>query len=209
VKTPLLSADKLDALRELVNMGMGAAGAALAQALGAFVELTVPDLGFTDRRSLAGLLDAGPWATLDLEAVRQPFFGAFTGESMMIFDERVHAQLADLPAYALATGGKPTTAEQQETLLDLANVVIGACVNGIAEPLQENVSFAAPERLGARSEVRAYLSHEAVAWGLIVNVDFKLEGRSFLSRVLVFLPEHSLERIDQALTQLLDGLAAG
>jgi hypothetical protein len=35
-----------------------------------------------------------------------------------------------------------------------------------------------------------------------------LEARSFLSRVLVFLPEHSLHRIDQALTQLLDGLAA-
>jgi chemotaxis protein CheC len=128
----------------------------------------------------------------------------------MLFDEGVHVQLADLPAYAPA-GAKPTAAEQQETLLDLANVVIGACVNGIAEPLQESVSFAAPTRLGARAEVRAYLSHETVAWhqGLIVNVDFKLEGRSFLSRVLVFLPEHSLQRIDQALTQLLDGLAAG
>jgi chemotaxis protein CheC len=211
MKPALLSADKLDALRELVNIGMGAAGAALAQALGAFVELTVPDVGFTDRRSLAGLLDTGPWLKVELEAVRQPFFGAFTGESMMIFDERVHAQLADLPAYAPASGGKPSAAEQQETLLDLANVVIGACVNGIAEPLQEKLSFAAPSRLGARAEVRAYLSQEAVAWhqGLIVNVDFKLEGRSFLSRVLVFLPEHSLQRIDQALTQLLDGLAAG
>lgn len=211
MKAALLSADKLDALRELVNIGMGAAGAALAQALGAFVELTVPDVGFTDRRSLADLVGTGPWTKLELEAVRQPFFGAFTGESMMIFDERVYEQLADLPAYALPNGEKPTTAEQQETLLDLANVVIGACVAGIAEPLQEKVSFAAPTRLGARAEVRAYLSHEAVAWhqGLIVNVDFKLEGRSFLSRVLVFLPEHSLQRIDQALTQLLDGLAAG
>jgi chemotaxis protein CheC len=205
-----LTPEKLDALQELVNMGMGAAGAALAQALGVFVELAVPSVDFTDRRSVASLLDKGAWEKEELLAIRQPFFGAFTGESMMIFNEQVQSELADLPGYALATGAKPTNAEQQEMLLDLANVVIGACVNGIAEPFQENVSFAPPSRLGARDAVRSYLSHDAVAWhqGLIVNVDFKLEGRSFLSRVLVFLPEHSLQRIDEAVTRLLDELAA-
>ena len=209
--TPLaLSDDKLDALQELVNIGMGAAGAALAKALGAFVELTVPGIDFTDRRSVPRLLDAGLWSKHEVEAVRQPFFGAFTGESLMVFDERVHAQLASLPGYVVASSGKPSTPEQQEVLLDLANVVIGACVNGIADPLHEMVSFGAPTRLGSRADVRAYLSQEPVAWhqGLIVNLDFKLEARSFLSRVLVFLPEHSLHRIDEALTQLLDGLAA-
>jgi chemotaxis protein CheC len=205
-----LSAEKLEALQELVNIGMGAAGAALAQALGVFVELAVPSVDFTDRGNVADLLDTGVWARQEVEAVRQPFFGAFMGESMMIFDEQVHAQLADLPGYAVATRGEPTSGEQQEMLLDLANVVIGACVNGIANPLQESVSFAAPIALGTRANVRAFLSREALAWqqGLIVNVDFKLEARSFLSRVLIFLPETSLQRIDQALTQLLDGLAA-
>jgi chemotaxis protein CheC len=207
---PALTPEKLDALQELINIGMGAAGAALAEALGAFVELTVPGIEFTDRRSLAGLLDVGPWAKHEVEAIRQPFFGAFTGESLMIFDEQVHAQLADVPGYAVPGGRKPDTAEQQEMLLDLSNVVIGACVHGIAGRFHEKLSFGAPARLGARADVRAYLLQEPVALhqGLIVNLDFKLEARSFLSRVLVFLPEHSLQRIDQALTQLLDGLAA-
>ena len=205
-----LTPEKLDALQELVNMGMGSAGAALAQALGVFVELAVPSVDFTDRRNVASLLDKGAWAKEEVEAIRQPFFGAFTGESMMIFNEQVQSELADLPGYALAAGAKPTSAEQQEMLLDLANVVIGACVNGIAEPLSETVSFGPPVRLGARSEVRAYLSQEAVAWreGLIVNVDFRLEARSFRSRVLIFLPEHSIDRVDQAVAKLLDDLTA-
>ena len=205
-----MDAEKLDALQELVNMGMGAAGAALAQALGTFVELVVPGVDFTDRRSVASLLDTGAWAKQDVEAVRQPFFGAFTGETLMIFDEQVHAQLVDLPGCLVPSGDKPTTAEQHELLLDLSNVVVGACVNGIAEPLSETVSFGPPTRLGDRGEVRAYLSREAVAWheGLIVNVDFRLEARSFRSRVLIFLPEPSIHRIDDAVTKLLDGLAA-
>jgi hypothetical protein len=84
-------------------------------------------------------------------------------------------------------------------------------VNGIAEPLNEAISFAPAARLGGRAEIHALLSRgpDVLSQGLVVNVDFTLERRAFLSRVLVFLPEHSLTRIDQALTRLLDGLAAG
>jgi chemotaxis protein CheC len=204
--TPLiLSAEKRDALQELVNIGMGAAGAALANALGAFVELAVPGLDMTDRQGIATLVD-GAWARQEVEAVRQQFFGAFTGESLMVFDGHSHSRLSELLGYGPASG----PAERQEAVLDLANVVIGACVNGIAEPFHEVVSFAAPSRLGSRSDVRAFLSRDtvALAQGLVVNVDFKLEADSFRSRVLVFLPEHSILKIDQAITRLLDGLAA-
>ena len=207
---PLLAPDKLEALQELVNIGMGAAGAALANALGTFVELAVPSLDLTDRRSVASLLDGGTWAEHEVEAVRQPFFGAFTGESLMLFDGQVHAQLATMLGYTVDTAVQPTAEQRHEVLLDLANVVIGACVNGVAEPLGEVVSFAPPTRLGSRDDLRSFLTRDAAAWhqGLVVNVDFKLEGRAFKSRVLAFLPEHSLRRIDGSLTRLLDDLAA-
>jgi chemotaxis protein CheC len=210
VTAPLLSAEKLEALQELVNIGMGAAGAALAQALGTFVELAVPALDLTDRRNVATLLDGGSWAENEVEAVRQPFFGAFTGESLMLFDGEVHAHLAGMLGYSVEDGAEQSVSQRQEVLLDLANVVIGACVNGVAEPLGEVVSFAPPTRLGSRDELRTFLTRDAAAWhqGLVVNVDFKLEGRAFKSRVLAFLPEHSLCRIDASLTRLLDGLAA-
>ena len=183
----LLSVDKRDALQELVNIGMGAAGAALAKALGAFVQLAVPGVDVLDRRRVATLLDDGSWANQEVEAVRQPFFGAFMGESVMVFDGHTHGELCDLLGY-----GPDSSA-------------------GDRQPLNEIISFAPTARLGGRAEIHALLSRgpEVLSQGLVVNVDFKLEGRAFLSRVLVFLPEHSLAKIDQALTRLLDGLAAG
>ena len=186
---------------------MGAAGAALAKALGAFVQLAVPGVDVLDRRHVATLLDGGSWAEQEVEAVRQPFFGAFMGESVMVFDRHAHTELCDLLGYSPDSN----VAERQEALLDMANVVIGACVNGIAEPLNEVISFAPPVRLGGRSDIRGFLSGDqaSLSHGLVVNVDFKLEARAFLSRVLVFLPEHSILNIDQALTRLLDGLAPG
>jgi chemotaxis protein CheC len=212
VNAAVLSEAKRDALQELVNIGMGSAGAALAKVLGAFVELTVPRIDLLDRRRAALLLgpDIGSWSETDIEAVRQPFFGGMMGESLMLFDGAEPARLADL----IGLAESPTAEEQQEMLLDLANVVLGSCVNGIAEPLQEVVSFSPPSRLGGRPQACAFVLEEGARgmgeWqqALVVNVEFKLEERSFRSRVLVFLSETSLVRIDHAIERFLDALAS-
>jgi chemotaxis protein CheC len=202
----MLSGDKRDALQEIVNIGMGSAGAALAEVLGAFVELAVPRIDVVDRKRVPLLLDTGAWSDGEIEAVRQPFFGGIIGESLMLFDGAEPAHLAALVGHATA----PSREEQQELLLDLANVVIGACVTGIAEPLDEVVSFAPPSRLGGRPDPSTFVpedpgqSREA----LVINVDFKLEERRFRGRVLVFLSEPSLVRIDNAIHRFLDALAS-
>jgi chemotaxis protein CheC len=206
VTAALLSEDKRDALQEVVNIGMGTAGAALAKVLGQFVELAVPRIDLVDRRRVATLFSTGNWAEGDVEAIRQPFFGGIMGESLMLFDGAEPAHLADLGA----TSEVPSREEQQELLLDLANVVIGACVNGIAEPLEEVVSFAAPSHIGGRPDASAFVGESASKWreALVISVDFRLEKRSFRSGVMVFLSEASLARIDEAISKFVDALAA-
>jgi chemotaxis protein CheC len=207
VSAPLLSEEKRDALQEIVNIGMGTAGAALAKVLGTFVELAVPRIDLYDRRRAATLFASGPWAEAEVEAIRQPFFGGIMGESLMLFDGAAPVDLADLGGHA----APPSREEQQELLLDLANVVIGACVNGIAEPLDEVVSFAPPARLGGRADAGAFLVESSAQWreALIISVDFRLEQRRFRSGVMVFLSEASLARLDVAVSRFLDALAAG
>lgn len=206
VATPLMSGDKRDALQEIVNIGMGVAGSALAQVLNAFVELTVPSVDLVDRRRVVALLNTGAWADNELVAVRQSFFGRVMGESLMLFDGREASRLADLVGHT----EPPTVDQQHELLLDLANIVIGACVNGIAEPLREIVSFAAPAMLRGSPKVCEFALQDSGGRerGLLINLDFKLEARSFHSRVLVFLAEQSLELIDGAISRFLDDLAA-
>src|SRR6266404_5217235 len=160
VTAPLLAEDKRDALQEIVNIGMGAAGAALAQVLGAFVELSVPRIDLVDRRRAATLFNTGSWSDNEIEVVRQPFFGGISGESLMLFDGAEPEHLADLVGYATT----PSKEEQQEMLLDLANVVIGSCVNGIVEPLAEVVSFAPPSRLGGRPDAHAFVLEDVGHW---------------------------------------------
>jgi len=201
-----MSDDKRDALGEIVNIGMGVAGSALAQVLNAFVELSVPSVDLVDRRRVGVLLDTGTWTADELIAVRQSFFGRIMGESLILFDGSEATRLADL----VGQNPSPTVNQQHESLLDLANIVIGACVNGIAEPLRETVSFAAPAILQCRPKVCEFALQDSGTWqrGLVINVDFKLEARSFHSRVLVFLAEQSLELIDREISRFLDELGA-
>jgi chemotaxis protein CheC len=202
--TPLLSDDHRDALGEIVNIGMGVAGSALAQVLDAFVELSVPSVDLVDRRRIATLLDSRTPTGEDLIAVRQSFFGRIMGESLILFDGSEATRLSDLVGH----DEPPTIGHKHELLLDLANIVIGACVNGIAEPLHECVSFSAPAMLIGRPKVCEFALQDSGNWqrGLIINVDFTLEERSFHSRVLVFLAEPSLELIDRQISRFLDEL---
>jgi chemotaxis protein CheC len=197
--------DKADALQEMVNLGMGSAGAALASALDAFVELKVPRVELVEPTRVQELLLQGPWAERDFACVRQAFFGGLMGESLMLLHGVSHDHLATMLGHDQETSDEI----KEEMLLDIANAVMGSCVNGIAEPMEEIVSFAPPSPLGARGDAKAAVSREIASWRqvLLIDVDFRLEDRRFESRVLVFLSEASVVRIDQALSRLLDGLS--
>ena len=181
------SDENADALQEIVNLGMGTAAGALATSLGAFVELKVPRIELLAPQALGEVLFAGAWPERDFVCIRQAFSGPLAGESLML----LHGAM------------------DEEMLLDVANAVMGACVNALAEALQETVSLSPPCSL-SRAETEGSVGGRITSWKqvMLVDVDFRLEDRRFESRVLVFLSEESVERIDHDLTRLLESLVA-
>ncbi|HVV50944.1 MAG TPA: chemotaxis protein CheC [Polyangia bacterium] len=202
--TGSLSEEKRDALQELVNLGMGSAGAALATLLEDFVELAVPRILSVGPDDLSRMVEMEPWMSRELQGVRQTFFGDLSGESVMLFDEVGYGQLAGRLGYRAPL----SPSAQEEIVLDLANIVIGACVNGITGPLEEVVSFARPALMDERTKIARLMATDLVTWkqALLFSIEFRLRSCRFESRVLVLLSESSGERIDQALTRFLGGL---
>ena len=134
---PAFDAEKWDALQELVNLGMGSAGASLAAALGSFVELKVPRLELVEPKRILDAFEAGVWKDREFSCVRQVFFGGLMGETLMLFQGLNCGRVAEL----LGHGHLLDADGEAEVTLDLANAVIGACLNGIAEPLGVVLSF--------------------------------------------------------------------
>ena len=192
-----LTAEKTDTLQEIVNIAMGQAGDSLARVLDNFVQLSVP------RIKLIDAADIGPWIsglvksdTL-ITAVRQSFHDDLSGEAITIFSAEGCRDLSDLMGYQ--TDLDPLT--EKEVLFDVSNILVGACLNGIAEQLNANLSFSAPSLIAENSPIRTLLAENSLPWdyALQVEVNFSLEGRNFMSHLIIMMAEDTIGSLQSSL----------
>jgi chemotaxis protein CheC len=192
-----LTAEQTDTLQEIVNIAMGQAGDSLARVLDNFVQLSVP------RIKLIDAADIGPWIsglvksdTL-ITAVRQSFHDDLSGEAITIFSAEGCRDLSDLMGYQ--TDLDPLT--EKEVLFDVSNILVGACLNGIAEQLNANLSFSAPSLIAENSPIRTLLAENSLPWdyALQVEVNFSLEGRNFMSHLIIMMAEDTIGSLQSSL----------
>src|SRR5882724_5401476 len=114
----VLTSDHRDALQEIVNIGIGAAGAGLATALNCFVRLSVPKIRQIPSVELGSAISQGAWKDRRVSVVRQAFYNRMEGEVVVLFDARGCHQIADLLGHA----GDIGRLLEQELLLDVSNI---------------------------------------------------------------------------------------
>src|SRR5690606_9504460 len=137
-----------DALREISNIAMGQAAALLARVLGVFVQLPIPQVNLFEVSELhMALVDAQRGERLS--AICQGFIGdAIAGEALLLFHDSEIADMASL------LGWQPEDdREVSEMLLDLASILIGACLSGIAQQIDVRFSQGHPQLLGQHASI--------------------------------------------------------
>lgn len=198
------SAAHCDALQEVVNVAMGRAGATLAELLGVFVRLSVPRVRVQRATRLEATLGGLIGGNGEVTAVRQAFTARMRGEAIVLFGEAGGDELADLMGYE----GALSAPERREILLDIANVLVGACLGGLCEQLELEPTFSAPSLLGESTPASALMLPNTLAWShaLLVEVSFTLESRGFSSHLLMLMPEDSIGLMREALDRVLEAL---
>lgn len=201
-----LTTDQRDVLQEIVNIGMGQAGSALSEILDdAFVKLSVPRIRVLDYSLLPAALVEMLGGAGAVTAVRQSFLSELRGEAVVVFGEEGCKDLGDLMGY----DDPLDTAAEREIILDVANILVGACVSNIFEQLGQRITFTQPTLIGERIELGSVMrAEDAPDWryALLVEVNFALESRSFVSHLLMLMPEESIGRLGQALDDFLASL---
>jgi chemotaxis protein CheC len=156
----VLSEDQRDALQELTNIAMGQAGASLATLLDAFVDLSIPRIRVAEVVELPPVLSELVGPHNEASAVRQSFQGYLRGEAIVIFGGHGTGVLADLMGYEGELGADG----EAEPLLDVANVLSGACLGGLLERHGHGRLTARPHRAAGGTEIAAILAdHRVVA----------------------------------------------
>ena len=191
-----------DALREVTNVAMGRAAALLAEELGVFVQLPIPAVNLFEASELhMALTDANRGE--QLSAVCQGFVGeAIAGEALLLFHDSQTADIAHL--LGLRPGGDVATSEM---LLDLASVLIGACLSGIAEQLDIRFPQGHPQLLGqhARS-IDELIQFNGARWRktLAVEISYGLEDHAVNFDLLLLFTENSIPRLTAKIQYLME-----
>ena len=202
------SADQADALREIANIGMGQAGAALAEVLGDYVTLSVPSVQLISAddvgASVAALFAPDDHGIEPVVAMRQGFAGEIRGEALVLFGENGCVELADL----LGHDSVDDASVEEELLLDMTNIVTAAVLNGLSQQLEASFRQSPPAPFARGAELERALQPSAVAWthALFLQVNFSLEKRRFVCHLVLLMPEESIGRVRDALDRLLDSL---
>ncbi len=197
----LLNSDQREALQEIANIGMGQAGASIARVMGEFVQLSIPRILALERAE-AGEKIAATLGSGTVDAVRQAFHNQLRGEAIVIYGHERCNDLADLLGYH----GPIDHAAEQELLLDVTNLLVGACLGGIAEQLKADIGFSPPALMAERVPIEALLAGDGIEWQcvLLVEVNFRLEGRSFACHLLILLSGEDLGSLRDALDRFLE-----
>jgi chemotaxis protein CheC len=177
---------ELDALTELVNLGVSRAAASLRSMVGEEIVLSVPSVAIVSRAEASKrVAERGPDR---LVAVHQSFDGAISGRALLIFPETNSLELV-----RAVTGGNLPLEDiielEQEALAETGNIVLNGCLSTIANLLRRSLKISLPEIVhGGGAELFdlvGAVSAEDVA--LFLYIDFSIRERDILGYIAILM----------------------
>ena len=192
---------ELDALTELVNIGVSRAAASLRDMVGEQVLLSVPSVDIVSRGEAAGLIGGGPNSLL--VAVRQDFHGDVSGRALLIFPESNSLELVR------AVAGSHLSLEdvlelEHEALAEIGNVILNSCIATMANLLQRSLVMSLPEILrGGGAEFFELATSKAEDIVLFVHINFRLHGRDVSGYVAMVMDFPSLTALKLLIAEFI------
>jgi len=204
-----LTEEQRDAMQEITNVAMGQAGSMLATLLGTFVNLSVPRINVLALSEVAGAISSMVGRDIEVTAVRQSFHGYLRGEAIVIYGLDGCKELGDLMGYDEVLD----RTDEIELLLDVSNILVGACLGGINDQIKGiteahgagELSFSAPSLMAEGVPAEVLIDPGKLTWthALLLEVNFTLEGRNFISHLCMLMPEHSIEKMRNILDEFI------
>ena len=194
--------EKLDAYRELVNVAMGRAGENLARQLGEFIDLPIPNVNIIENNELH-MAFAEVNRNDSVSAVSKGFVSAgINGEALVIFNDTDFENIIALLNYDQLSAAPA----QLEALMDISNILIGACLNALSDQLNVSFSHSSPIILGRNRELESLLANTKQRWNRImaVEIGYGIKQRGIHFELLLLFPDTSMERIYSRLVDIED-----
>jgi chemotaxis protein CheC len=192
-----LNGDQEDAIREVINIGIGRAAATLSELVGTRIELSVPHV------SLVVLGDAAedPFRMPDgpTMAVIQDFRGEITGRSALVLPHASGLRLAQLLG-DVEDPSDELDLELSGILAEVGNIMLNSVLGAISNMIGTHTEYSVPQFCTARP-LSVLLSQWAQEHRclLMADTDFVVRQYSVHGSVLIVMQTDGLQAILDAI----------
>ncbi len=189
----------IDALKELINIGVGRAAAVLNGMVDSHVSLQVPVVEIVSiselQKEIAGDTEK------NLSAVRLRFSGAFSGVSSLIFPSESAVKLV-----AVLTGEQSWSSDldsiRGETLNEVGNILLNGVMGSIGNVLERHIDYSLPQYLEDTPD--ELLSRDCVPSSTILcaRTYFIVEELQIEGHIVLFFEVESFDALLAAIDSL-------
>ncbi len=136
-----LTSEQIDALKELINIGVGRAAGVLSSMIDCRISLEVPLIRIISLRQLGDEVDRIGHG--QLSAVKLGFRGSFTGTAALVFPPDSAAKLISLLVREEADT-PDLDAVRVGTLNEVGNIVINGVMGSVSNVLRQHIDYSLP-----------------------------------------------------------------
>ena len=175
-------ADQLDALKEFMNIALGAATAHIASLLDAFATMQVPSINIYNSEELIAHIQKEMDSASKYYVVKQLFAGQFGGEFMFVMQE---SSAKNLENY-LNNTPNPSQDDIRDSVIEVINILCSTIVGRLTEELRTEVQFFVPS--AQLLDTQNIIKHEDIKqYSKIISIrtildfkDRKVEGTIYI-----------------------------
>lgn len=194
---------ELDALTELVNVGVSRAATSLRDMIGKKVTLSVPRVELLSYEDAARTIAEKEASSL--VGVHQSFEGDIRGRALLIFPEANSLELVR----AVAGGDlalEDIISLEQEALAETGNIILNNCLATMANMLQRSLRISLPQIVHGTSHTIFDLSgtgqgNDAV---LFLYIDFNVMERDIRGYITMLMDLPALTSLQALLREFID-----
>ncbi len=142
----ILSDEEIEILQEIMNISFGKSAADLADVIDTHVVLSVPFIKIMQVPDLPAYFKDHVKEYKKISIVEQKFWGRFKGDALLVFSSGAGRELINMLQHDERSGfeSDPIDILERETLMEVGNILIGACVGKLAELLKDVVTYTPP-----------------------------------------------------------------
>ena len=199
----LFSGEEKDILQEIMNIAFGNATADLAGVFDIYVNLDIPNIQVIGVGDLPGYIKNATEATQTTSIVDQKFWGDLSGSGVLVFPKKSGESLTEIidDTVTASIEEKSNTLREKEIILEIGNILIGACVGKITELLSTFVTYSPPRVvLGNSAEYEALVSsYDPNQVAIVMKTLFTFNKKNINGLLLILTNQESILWLQNAL----------